>query len=100
MSFQPRWAQHHHLQGAGVDLSIRDVPLSPHPGKKCFVLTYVVLGQIVALLSNLLLTYKETRKPTEAEEKQCRRSPFVSLSSDDLDNDNVCPGWASLICVW
>lgn len=69
---------------------------------KCFVLTYVVLGQIVAHLSNLFLINKEKRKTKQAAEKQSR-SPFVSTSSDDLDNDKVYPVWASMasmIRVW
>lgn len=39
------------------------------------------------------------RKTAEAEDKQRRGGPFVPPSSDDLDNDKMCPAWASLCSV-
>lgn len=55
-----------------------------HPKKKCFVLTYVVLAQTVAHLSNLFLIHRKRRKTKKAEEKQLGKSLFVFISSGHL----------------
>lgn len=67
------------LQGTGLDPSIRDVPLCPHLGKKCFVLTYVVLDQILILLSNLFRIYKkeDCRSRRQAAQGRSICSPFI-----------------------
>lgn len=80
-------AQHGRLATGCTELNhclIRDVPPLPPSQEKRFVLTYVVLGQTVAHLSNVFLTHKEKGKIKEAKEKQLRKSQLFFTSSGHL----------------
>lgn len=79
--------------GAELDPSLlRDIPLCLHPEKKkCFVVTYVVLGQTVPHLSNLFLIHGKRRKTQKSRRKAAQEKSicFHFIWSLTLEDDQV-----------